>query len=459
MDIIKIVLTLVLIAALIYALKKNMNAAIALTALGLIGIFVGSIINNITPLPAKQSSGILFIDVFKWFSDTGVFNSISTAGVIIAVFAYVFYMDHIKASTLFALKAAKPISKIKNKNLLIIAVFILTDVLRLVIPSSSGRIALLIGALFPILIVCGVSKATSAVCIFVASMHSWGPTNTMLTVFNSYAGTKFDLTQYFLDVQWPWAIASTLLISILFIITSKYFDKRENAISDQTEYKGIDPKSLGIPQWYAILPIVPLVIVIVFSGIVKALPVLNIPQVLFMCFMLVFAVLFLVTKDKNKVAEDAFSMYQGTGVAVANVVSLIIAGVVFGKGIEMLQGINVILKPFLSAGANVNITMFILITGIIGLFIGAAGCSAFIPMAILGPVYVQVFAAAGANPDAMVLVGVVAWTMCMGLAPATALIALASTGSGVPITSIWKRSVIPMSAWALFYIIAACIIA
>lgn len=457
MDILKIVLTLILIAALIYALQKNMNAAVTLTALGLFGIFVGAIINKTTPL--AKTTGSLFIDVFKWFSDTGVFNSISTAAVIIAVYAYVFYMDHLKASTLFALIAAKPVSKIKNKNLLIFAAFVLTNVLLLVIPSGSGRIALLIGVLYPILQVCGVSKATAAVGIFIGTMLSWGPTNTLLTVFNSYAGTKFDPTQYFLNVQWPWDIASTLLIGIIFIFTSKYFDKKENATSAQAEYKDIDPKSLGIPQWYALLPIIPLIIVILFSGIIKALPVLNIPQVEFMCFIIVFVILFLVTKDKNKVTEDAAKMYAGAGVALGNIVSLVIGGVVFGKGISMLQGINVLLKPFLSAGANVNITLFILVTGIIGLVIGAVGCSSFIPMAILGPVYVQVFAAAGANPDAIVLVGVAAWTMTMGLAPATALIALASTGSGVPIKTIWKRSAIPLTLWALFYIIAACIIA
>ena len=172
---VKLLITFVMFALVLIALKKKINFAVALTMIGIAGIFAGGLINGTTPME-ENSTGILFFDVFEYFKSVGIVSTITGAGInILTIVGYVAYMDYLKASTLFALLAARPIMRIRNKYLIAWATFVFASLLLLVIPNGTGRIALLFGTVYPILLACGVSRATAATSIFAGVMYLYGP--------------------------------------------------------------------------------------------------------------------------------------------------------------------------------------------------------------------------------------------------------------------------------------------
>ena len=170
MGIVKIILTLVLFLGVIYALNKKLSPAITLTMFGFLAIFIGGLLNGYQVL-GEETTGNLVFDIFEYFRASAVVSTISKMGIrIMSILTYVAFMDHLKATKMFALLVSRPIMKMKNKYLLSGGVFLLTAALIIAIPNGTGRMAILIGTVYPVMLACGISKATGAVAIFAGAM-------------------------------------------------------------------------------------------------------------------------------------------------------------------------------------------------------------------------------------------------------------------------------------------------
>ncbi|WP_148409208.1 C4-dicarboxylate transporter DcuC [Murimonas intestini] len=457
---VKLLITFVMFALVLIALKKKINFAVALTMIGIAGIFAGGLINGTTPME-ENSTGILFFDVFEYFKSVGIVSTITGAGInILTIVGYVAYMDYLKASTLFALLAARPIMRIRNKYLIAWATFVFASLLLLVIPNGTGRIALLFGTVYPILLACGVSRATAATSIFAGVMYLYGPTSANIAVGAGYMGYEnFNLAEHFVRYEWPWAFGAILAGSVVFIFMARHFDKKENAQGGQAELKGKKIEELGIPKYYALFPVFPLVMMILFSGLVGKLPTLSIPCVELMCFTLVFGFVVLTSKNRTEAVNGGFEFFKSMGKTLTNILGIVIGGAMFGKAVMQIGGIGILLQPFVNAGTDINLPLFIILSTIVGLFVGVVAANNYVPMTILGPVYAAIIASFGANPDYLIL------TMCnvpqfaIGMSPATAHIAMTSQSSGVPIPTILKRAFLPQAVSILVYLAGACIMA
>lgn len=457
---VKLIITFALFIVILFALKKKINFAVALTMTGIAGIFIGGLLNGTTPME-ENSTGILFFDVFEYFKSSGIVGTITGAGInILTIVGYVAYMDHLKASTLFALLAAKPIMKIKNKYLIAWATFIFASLLLLVIPNGTGRIALLFGTVYPILLACGVSKATAATSIFAGVMYLYGPTSANIAVGAGYMGYEdFNLAEHFVRYEWPWAFGAILAGSLVFICMAKHFDKKENAEGGSATLGGEKIEELGIPRYYAFFPVFPLIMMILFSGMIGNLPSLSIPCVELMCFTLVFSFVVLTSKDKAGAVNGGFEFFKSMGKTLTNILGIVIGGAMFGKAIMQIGGISVLLAPFVNAGTEINLPLFIILSTIVGLVVGVAAANNYVPMTILGPVYAAIIASSGANPDYLVLTLCNVPQFAIGMSPATAHIAMTSQSSGVPIPTILKRAFLPQAVSILVYVAGACIMA
>ncbi len=457
MDIIKLLITVLIIFAMVFAIRKGFQPAMSLILLGLVANFAACFISRYSPV--AKSSGSVFIDVFNYFNDTGIFTTIAKTQINIMVIAYVIFMDELKASQLFALIAAKPISKIKNKNLFPPAAYLLIILLFLVIPTGTGRIALMMGTLYPIMLACGVTKLAAASTIFISTFFGWGPANTLMVFLNTYSGHNLNIPMFFAQSEWYWDIIALVGSVLIIYFTTKYFDKKENAETEQAAYQDIEPKSLGIPMWYAIFPIAPLFLIILFSGIIKGLPIMSIAACEGMCWIIVVVILLLTAKNKKKALDDGFAMFKGMGSSLTNIISIIIGGNVFGAGILALGGINVILAPFLKQGANMNITLFLIITGLIALVGSFATITNTTMMAIFAPIYMSVLTATGSNIYSMYYILATCTVYGMAFSPATPHMALVSASTGLSIPKIIKRSAPVAIFMSLFFLIVGIIVA
>ena len=458
MSIIRILLTLVLFAGVVLAFNKKTNPAITLMMAGILSLLVGGLVNGYNPLGAK-TTGFLLFDIFEYFRASSVVDTIARTGVrTMAILAYVAYMDHIKASTLFALVVSKPILNIKNKYILAGAVYLLTILLILVIPNGTGRIALLLGTVYPVMLACGITKATAAVAIFAGAMNGWGPANAKIPVAANFMGIEVNMAEYFLTIEWMWDIAAFAAAIAVFIISSKYFDKKENAEKGEGVFSGVTVESLNVPKWYFVLPMIPIIFIILFSGTIKAFPTLAIETVMFMCFVFVYLLIVLTSKEKLKAWNDGNLFFISQGNTLGRIVSIIIAGSLFGAGITSIGGVNALLQPFLSAeGATTSTALFIIITAIISVAVSVIAVSDYVANSIIGPVYTAYAAATGLNVNGFLLLTVNTYQMGIGYSPATAHVAMVSETAQVPINTIIKRAIAPIAAAIIVYIIGTIV--
>lgn len=458
MGIVKIVLTLVLFLGVIYALNKKLSPAITLTMFGFLAILTGAILNGYQILGEETTGNIVF-DVFEYFRASAVVSTISKMGIrIMSILTYVAFMDHLKATKMFALIVSKPVMKIKNKYLLSGGVFLLTAALIIAIPNGTGRMAILIGTVYPVMLACGISKATAAVSIFAGAMYSWGPANPKIPTAASYMGIEVNMADYFLKTEWMWDILAVVTGILIFVITSRYFDKKEKAETGEGAYSGVTVESLGIPKWYALLPLIPIVLIIVFGGNIPGLPQLEIATVEFMSFFFVFLFITIISKDRKQAWNDGNLFFTSLGNSLGRIVGIIIGATTFGAGITALGGIDLILEPVLNMSAG-NAGWFILITSVLALVVGVVSASDYVANSVLGPVYTAYATSAHLNVNAFLLLSVNAIQMCIALTPATAHVALISEGSGVPINTIIKRASLPILGSIIVYIIGAMVMA
>ena len=460
--VLKVIATLAMIGSIVIVIKKKLSMPIAFTMLGFAGILVGSWLNGGSlPLPEGQTTGYVFFDLFEYFKAEGILNNLQTVGMnMFAITGYVFYMNYLKASDLFALIIVRPLKKIKNKYIVACASYLLTIILFLVIPNSIGRIALLFGITFPVMIACGVSRPTAAVSILAPIGIVWGPANT--GVLNAYALAGFDsstlnLVDHFATIETPWNFIAIFLGMLVFLITSIVFDRKLRNDGKVEEAADLpDPKSLGIPLWWALFPIIPIVMILLFSNLVPWTPNLSIPCVEYMCFTIVYILVILSSKNRLAAINGGNQLFVSFGHNVGNIISLVFGGTVFGKGIQMIGGFDLVLQPIMAA-ENPSVFLFIVATTVVGVIIGFASSNNFVAYTIAGNV-INTFATSlglPIGPFAMLMTG--CFMPVMGMAPATAFMAHTVNASGVDMGTIMKRSIPVQLTMILVFMIGAIV--
>ena len=108
------------------------------------------------------------------------------------------------------------------------------------------------------------------------------------------------------------------------------------------------------PKWYAIFPVLPIVLLIIFSKLVVTSIKLDTISALFMVWVGVVIVEIIRTKSVKKVFKDAMAMFQSMGKMFAGIVALIICAEFFATGLKVTQA-NLLLEQIMSAPKTTNV--------------------------------------------------------------------------------------------------------
>ncbi len=213
------------------------------------------------PLPESASSGSAALDIFTFVKQT---TSKTVAGlglIIMAVGGFAHYMDHIGASRALVNIAIKPLGYLKAPYLVMALGYIIGQILNIFIPSASGLGLLLMVTLYPVLVRLGVSKMSATAVIATAACLDLGPASGNVNLAARTA--DMPVTEYFITYQLPVAIATMLTIAILHFFVQRWFDVRET--SDENTDINATENGANPPAWYALLPIIPLALILLFS--------------------------------------------------------------------------------------------------------------------------------------------------------------------------------------------------
>ena len=387
-----LVVASVILAA--YLVIKRYYAPWALLMVGLLLLICVSIISGAPLITGKKATHSAVFDIVQVF--TNLLQS-RTAGIgmnIICVGGCAYYMDKIGATKALVNICIKPLSYIHAPYLLLGLAYLVGQLLNVFIPSAVGLGMLLMVTIYPLLVAVGVSRLSAAAVVATASCLDLGPAsgNSLLAAEIS----NLHVMEFFIENQLPVGIVTAVVIAAGHVVLGKFFDKRDLASGrlTQDDFKlRTEVKKEGAaaqpdaPIYYAILPILPVVLLFVFSKLVYAGIRLEVVTAILSCALVAFVVDLLTVRNLRECTDRTKAMFNGMGKIFSSTVLLIVCAEVFAEGLKRSGGIDTILQSVAqmqgAGGVTMLLAMFLIMT--LAAFVTGSGNAAFFAFSPLLP--------------------------------------------------------------------------
>ena len=444
-------------------LKKYKPQTVLFVAGGL--LLAGSMIMSWgTILPAGKSTGMWSFDIFELIR-TLFANRLSGLGLnIMAVGGFARYMDKIGASNALVALTIRPLMLLKSPYIVMSACWVLGMFLGLAINSASGLAMLLMVTMFPILVALGVSRISATAAIATTLCLDWSPSDTGTIFAAEIAG--FDPVIYWHTFQIPIACAVIPCVAIAHYLTQKIMDKRDGHI-----VRALDPAEVSVnietedekkaalshpPKIYALLPIIPLALILIFSPLCLPGIKMNIIMAMLMGTAIGMIAQFFRTRDLKEAFSEIQIFFDGMGKQLANVITIVIAGEFFAKGLTSTGSIDAMIQGAQTTGFGASglTLVMIAIIAVCAILMGS-GNAPFFAFANLVP---AIAAKTGVAASFMVLPMHLIASSARAISPITGVIIVASGMAGISPFDLVKRTAIPMAVSCILIVAANFVI-
>lgn len=435
----EVIISLVVVLAVVYLITKKYNATIALALGGIALLFAAAALGH-PILSPEETTGIIWLDPFKKIELSFLSNLGNIGLTIMVLFGYSSYMNLIGANEVTVNIMTKPLGRIKSKYILIPIIFLLGNLLSLVVPSASSLAVLLMATLFPILTRIDVSPlAAGAVIATTATIMP-----TPLGADNVIAANTFGMNiMDYVIAHAKISIPALLLMAVAHYFWQKYLDKKDGTNAEIDKSKIAELNTNLPPAYYAILPILPLILVLVFNLALKGLN-LNIGLVTITFISLIASIIVeLIRKHEfTQITHDIQEFFKGMGNGLAMVVSLLVAANLLIEGLKVLGVVDMLTNSVtgIEGAGTLMMLAFSGVTFLIGLISGG-GLSVF---------YATVDMLSGIAHAASVTGPMIALPMQMianlvrSISPVAACIMIVCSTMGVTPMQLIKRTSVPV---------------
>lgn len=397
-----ILLAVAAIAAVGYFIFKKVHAASAIFAVGVLLLMIAAATGRIEYSSAKfDPSGNAFYDELLIIESLFKSRYAGTGMAIMVLFGFVGYMRHIGADAKTVVALSKPLRRFHGSYWLVPLGFLVGTLLSLVVPSASALSLLLVATLMPALIAAGLSPLTVGAIIVTSSTIAPSPLEAGL--IQGAALTDMTVTEFVFDN----VAKSTIPALIVIAFTHMWWQRRcdikdaakkqaeltakvgapslddaphtaaelQESESDRRVREAVE-RAEGLPGFYAVLPLLPLVLIIV-SAILNRMDLISfeadILPVTVVSLMLTMIIEATRLKNINYAVDSLKEFFAGLGEAAAGVVALIVAAAVLVEGITqmgVIEGLTNLAQK--SSGAAVlMVIVFVAATALMALVTGS----------------------------------------------------------------------------------------
>lgn len=434
-------LVLVVLVVVAYLIVKNYHPALSLIIGALVLLACAWMLGH--PIyPAGEETGFGLFDIFLKFKDT-IIAQVSSAGIVIMIlFGYSGYMNAIGANQMAVNFLVKPLMKIKRKSLFVPVVFLIGNLMSLVVPSASSLAIILMSILYPMLASMGISSLTAAGVIAMTATIMPTPLGADNVIAANTLG--YDVLNY---VVWNAKISlpSLLIIAVAQYFWQKYCDKKEGeAAYVSLNEEGLSKqKEFDVPKFYAILPILPLLLIIgvgIAGMFIKGIT-MDIFVLTFISFFIAVLVETLRLKSFKKVQDTAVEMFKGMGQGFSQVVMLVVGGSLFTSAIQTLGIIDSIMAS-VEASSSAGIVTTLIFSGATTLFgiLSGGGLAMFYAVIELIPGIAE---KAGIDGILISLPMQMIANLTRTISPVAAVVMIVASTVGVSPIRILKRTSVP----------------
>ena len=434
-------LVLVVLVVVAYLIVKNYHPALSLIIGALVLLACAWMLGH--PIyPAGEGTGFGLFDIFLKFKDT-IIAQVSSAGIVIMIlFGYSGYMNAIGANQMAVNFLVKPLMKIKRKSLFVPVVFLIGNLMSLVVPSASSLAIILMSILYPMLASMGISSLTAAGVIAMTATIMPTPLGADNVIAANTLG--YDVLNY---VVWNAKISlpSLLIIAAAQYFWQKYCDKKEGeAAYVSLNEEGLSKqKEFDVPKFYAILPILPLLLIVgvgIAGMFIKGIT-MDIFVLTFISFFIAVLVETLRLKSFKKVQDTAVEMFKGMGQGFSQVVMLVVGGSLFTSAIQTLGIIDSIMAS-VEASSSAGIVTTLIFSGATTLFgiLSGGGLAMFYAVIELIPGIAE---KAGIDGILISLRMQMIANLTRTISPVAAVVMIVASTVGVSTIRILKRTSVP----------------
>lgn len=435
----------ILIAAYLLFKKYHPQAVLLICGFGMMG--AAAIIGLSVP-ELKESTGFSFFDLFRFMQESMVGRLSGVGLMIMAIGGFVAYMKHIGASEALVYISMQPLSVLKRfPYLASVLVIPIGQLLFICTPSATGLGLLLVASIYPVLVGLGVSRLSAVSVISACTVFDMGPASANTARAAELIGKSN--VAYFIEDQLALTIPTTIFLMVVYYFCNRYFDKKENR--EKEVFKKEDFK-LNAPLIYAMLPVLPLILLILFSRFIELFPnnpiILDTTTAIFISLFI--AVFFELIRKRN--LKDVFAslkvFWDGMGKVFATVITLIVAAEIFSTGLISLGFIDglVDLSTHLGLGAvGIGILMAVIIF-LASMLMGSGNASFF----SFGPLVPNIAAKMGVKASDIILPMQLSSSMGRATSPIAGIIVAIAEIAGVATFDLAKRNFIPLVSALIF---------
>lgn len=430
-------------------LKKYYPHAVLLLA-GLAMLIIAGAMDFKLPL-LKQETGWSGFDLFGYMKESFAKTNAGVGLMIMAIGGFVAYIDKIGASDALVKLAMRPLKLLKNyPHITTVAVLPIGQLLFVCIPSAAGLSLLLMASIFPILVQLGVSRLSAVSVITACTAFGIGPASAITASATEIA--KEDSITYFITEQIPLVLPLCIILMVTYYFVNRYYDKKNNKedVAPIVE-KG---ETLKAPSYYAIIPVLPLILLIVFSEIFQFFPrpiVLDTTTAMFISLFIALIFEFIRKRNLKEVLNSLAVFWTGMGNIFKTVVTLIIAADIFAKGLISLGFIDGLIHASQNIGLGaMGITLVMVVMIFLASMLMGSGNAAFFAFAPLVP---KIAAKFGIKTTSIILPMNLSASMGRTVSPVAGVIIATSEIAGVSTLDIVKRNIIPFVVALVFLLI------
>ena len=433
MDLIIGLIAIVLVA---YYIVKGYSATGVLMFGGLVLLFISVLMGHSILPEGVKSTGSTYFDILEYVKYLLGNRSGGLGLMIMVLCGFSVYMTHLGANDVVVKLVSKPLKNIRSPYILMVFAYFLACLMSFAVSSATGLGVLLMATLFPVMVNVGISRgAAAAIC---ASPISIILSPTSGDVVLSAEISKIPLGEFAFGTSLPVSIFAILGIAVAHFFWQRYLDKKEGV---QVERINADEIKTTAPNYYAILPLLPIIGVLIFDG-KWGLPNLHIVTVMVLCFIITATVDFLRSFNAKQTFDNLIVAYRGMADAFAGVVMLLVAAGVFAQSLSTIGFITNLIASAQSFGGSAFFMMLVLaVITILATMATGSGNAAFYAFAELIP---KLATQMGVNPAFLTIPMLQASNLGRGLSPVSGVVVAVSGMGKISPFEIVKRMSVPM---------------
>lgn len=366
-----ILLTILAVVIVSWFVVKNYYPQAVLLLVGLVLLGTGCLMGT-PPLDAKHTTHFAGFDIVQVVSNL-MSSRLAGLGLnIMAIGGFATYMDRIGASKALVKLCVKPLQAVRSPYLLLALTYVVGQFIALFVNSAVGLGLLLMASVYPLLVALGVTRVAAASVIATTCCLDLGPSSS--NAMRAAELVKTDVVTYFVQGQLPVAVCTVLTVAVMHFFVQRWFDKRDIAAGRaeaQSESSQDLSKALegAGPAHYAILPMLPLFLLIIFSPMVYGGVKLTLVTAILISLIIALLTDLLTRRALREGIDTTKAIFEGMGKVFTSTVSLIICAEVFASGLTKIGGINTMLQ---SAASLEGAGLPIMLTVMMGIMILAS---------------------------------------------------------------------------------------